>query len=344
MARLGRFGAIDNVFARPILAEVRRDRLEAFDRTGRGFGARMIKSLLTTAVAAFCLVIAAAPARAASVQMSPAVQRRVGIATQTLKPTQQAAEVDAFAKVLDPEPLVQLDSDLATAEASAVASRAEAERSRALHSADGGVASKDLEAAVAQARSDALKVEMLRNRLDLEWGPGVAHMSTAARERLVKGVVAGKIALVHVDTHNNDGQAGAKFVKVDIGDDSVRGPVLGPARAAESRLQSSGLIVEISGPSAILLSVGLTNSAHIESASPQTGFVAPLASIIRYRGLDWVYVRTGPGSFDRRMLESPVPAADGFFVTKGFADGDEVVTEGASALFTAEQSGSGAAP
>jgi len=303
----------------------------------------MIKSLLMAAVAMLCLT-ADGTALAAGVRMSPALQQQLGIATQTLKSTQQAADVDAFAKVLDPEPLVQLDSDLRTAESAAVASRAEAERSKVLHSADGGVASKDLEAAVAQAQSDALKVEMLRNRLGLEWGPGVAHMSAAARERLVKGVVAGKIALVHVDTHNNDGQAGAKFVKVDIGDDSVRGPVLGPARTAESRLQSSGLIVEISGPSAILLSVGLTNSAHIESSSPQTGFVAPLASIIRYRGLDWVYVRTGPGSFERRMLESPVPAAEGFFVTKGLADGDEVVTKGAAALFTAEQSGAGAAP
>lgn len=304
----------------------------------------MIKSLVFTAAAMLCLTVAGGPALAAGVQMSPAEQQRLGIATEKLKSTQQAAEIDAFAKVLDPEPLVQLDSDLRTAESAAVASRAEAERSKALHSADGGVASKDLEAAVAQAQSDALKVEMLRNRLGLEWGPGVAHMSTAARERLVKGVVAGQIALVHVDTHNNDGQDGAKFVKVDIGDDSVRGPVLGPARAAESRLQSSGLIVEISGPKAILLSVGLTNSAHIESSSPQTGFVAPLAAIIRYRGLDWVYVRSAPDHFDRRMLESPVPAADGFFVTKGLADGDEVVTKGAAALFTAEQSGAGAAP
>jgi hypothetical protein len=334
-------GAIDMMCARPILA---RDARRSRDRVDRRIGARMIKSLLMTAAAMLCLTVAAPPALAAGVQMSPALQQQLGIATQKLKSTQQAADIDAFAKVLDPEPLVQLDSDLRTAESAAVASRAEAERSKALHSADGGVASKDLEAAVAQAQSDALKVEMLRNRVGLEWGPGVAHMSAAARERLVKGVVAGKIALVHVDTHNNDGQAGAKFVKVDIGDDSVRGPVLGPARTAESRLQSSGLIVEISGPSAILLSVGLTNSAHIESSSPQTGFVAPLASIIRYRGLDWVYVRTGPGSFERRMLESPVPAADGFFFTKGLADGDEVVTKGAAALFTAEQSGAGAAP
>ncbi|HZC16062.1 MAG TPA: hypothetical protein VE309_04815 [Caulobacteraceae bacterium] len=304
----------------------------------------MTRSLLTMAAAALCLAFGVGSAHAAGVRMSPAIQHRLGIETLSLSVTQRASETDAFAKVLDPEPLAQLDSDLATAVAAAAASSAQAERSRALHAADGSIAAKDLEAAVAQAKSDALRVDLLRNRLDLEWGPGVARMSGSARAALVRGVIAGKIALVHVDTHNNDGQAGARIVKVDIGDDSVAGVVLGPARAAEPRLQSSGLIVEVSGPDAILLSVGLTNSAHIESKSRQTGYIVPLASIIRYRGLDWVYVRNGPDGFDRRMLQSPIPEKDGFFVADGVSAGDQVVTQGAAALFTAEQSAPGAAP
>jgi len=289
-------------------------------------------------VAAMVWAAAAGPLAAAGVRIAPAAEHTFGIATQRLAPTQRAAEIDAFAKVLDPEPLVQLDSDLATAEAAAVASSAEAARSKALHAANGSIASKDVEAAVAQAQSDALKVSMLRRRLDLEWGPGVARMSPAARARLVRSLVAGAAALVHVDTHNNDGQAGARFVKVDVGDVSPRGVVLGPARAAEPRLQSSGLIVEVTGPQAILLSVGLTQSAHIESKSPQQGFVIPRAAIIRFRGSDWAYVRAGPGVFERRLLASPVTEPDGFFVTTGFTSGDEVVTAGAAALFTAEQS------
>jgi hypothetical protein len=304
----------------------------------------MIRSLLTVAAAALCLALAVEPARAASVALSAAAQRQLGITTQRLASTQQAAEIDAFAKVLDPEPLVQLDSDLTTAEAAAVASRAEAARTTALHASGGSVAAKDMEAAVAQARSDALHVAMLRSRLGLEWGPGVARMSAPARARLVRGLAAGQIALVHVDTHNNEGQAGARFVKVDVGDGSVRGVVLGPARAAEPRLQSSGLIVEVTGSSAILLSVGLTQSAHIEAKTTQSGVIAPRAAIIRFRGSDWVYVRTGPAAFDRRALQNPVPEADGFFVSEGLSAGDEVVTQGASALFTAEQNAPGAAP
>ena len=297
----------------------------------------MIRTALMI-VAVTLWAAAAGPLAAAGVRLAPAAEQTLGISTQRLAPTQRAAEIDAFAKVLDPEPLVQLDSDLATAEAAATASGAEAARSKALHAANGSIAAKDVEAAVAQAQSDSLKVSILRRRLDLEWGPGVARMSPQARARLVRNLVAGAAALVHVDTHNNDGQAGARFVKVDVGDSSPRGVVLGPARAAEPRLQSSGLIVEVTGPQAILLSVGLTQSAHIESKSPQQGFVIPRAAIIRFRGSDWAYLRAGPGAFERRLLTNPVAESEGFFVTTGFAAGDEVVTAGAAALFTAEQS------
>ena len=287
---------------------------------------------------AACLALTAGRAPA-GVQVSPDIQSRLGIVVQRLAAARQSTEIDAFAKVLDPAPLVQTDSDLETAEAAAAASSAQAKRSQALHAADGSIAAKDVEAAVSQARQDALKVALLRRQLALAWGPGVARMSAAARVRLVRALAAGSAALVHVDTHNNDGQAGARFVKVDIGDGSARGVVIGPARAAEPRLQSSGLIVEVTGPQAILLSVGLTQSAHIESSKPQSGIVLPRAAVVRFRGSDWVYIRSGPAAFERRLVQSPVAEEDGFFVTQGFAPGDEVVVQGAQALFAAEENG-----
>jgi hypothetical protein len=297
---------------------------------------------LATAAAALCAALWSTPSLAASVKITSEVQSHLGVQTMRLTATRRAAEIDAFAKVLDPGPLAQLDSDLVTAEAAAVASRAEAARSQALNASGGAVAAKDMEAAVAQARADALKVVQLRRRLGLEWGPGVARMSAGARGRLVRALSSGASALVHVDTHNNDGQAGAKFVKIDVGSDSVRGTVIGPARAAEPRLQSSGLIVEVDGKSAILLSVGLTQSAHIEAASPQTGVILPRAAVVRFRGSDWVYVRAGPGQFDRRLVDNPVPETDGFFVTQGFSPGDEIVSRGAEALFAAERNSASA--
>jgi hypothetical protein len=269
--------------------------------------------------------------------MDAGQQGRLGLATARLVAAQHTSEIDAFAKVLDPAPLVQLDSDLATAVAAAAASSAEARRAKSLNAAGGSISAKDTEAAVAQAQSDAVHVALLRHQLGLAWGPGFTRMSNRQRAALVQGLSTGDIALVHVDTHNNDGQDGARFVKVDVGDGSVRGPVISAARQAEPRLQSSGLIVEITGKSALLLSVGLTQSAHIETATRETGVMLPRSALLRYEGQDWAYVRVAPNGFERRLVADPVPEADGFFVSQGLAAGDEVVVQGVTALFAAEQ-------
>ena len=301
--------------------------------------AKSIPRMLLAAIGWALLVQPAlADPAAASVTLSSAAQKTLGISTQRLTAARRTSEVDAFAKVLDPAPLIQADSDLRTAEAAAAASKAEADRSLALNNAGGSIAAKDMEAAVAQARADALKVELLHQQIESQWGPGVARLAAAKRDKLVAGLADGSIALVHVDTHNNEGQAGARTVRVDIGDDSIAGPVLGPARLAEPRLQSSGLIVEISGHDAILLSVGLTNSAHIVQTTPQSGVVVPRGAVVRFQGSDWAYVRTGPSIFERRLLQTPIPQADGFFVANGLAAGDEVVVGDAIGLFAAEQS------
>jgi hypothetical protein len=296
----------------------------------------MSKQLFLVATAAMWLTLGPSPC-AAAVQVGPDAQHRMGLATQELVAARRSTEIDAFAKVLDPAPLAQSDSDLRTAEAAAAASGAELRRARTLHAADQSVSAKDLDAAQAQARSDALKARLLRRQIALAWGPGVARLSDAARGRLVRALANGSAALVHVDTHNNEGQAGARIVKVDIGDSSARGVVIGPARAAEPRLQSSGLIVEVTGPAAMLLSVGLTQSAHIESSTRESGVILPRSAVVRFKGSAWAYVRMGPSSFDRRLVQNPVPQEDGLFVAQGFSTGEAVVVQGAQALFAAEQ-------
>jgi hypothetical protein len=293
------------------------------------------------AIGCVLLLCAAGAARAESgpgeVRMTEVAQARMGVATTSLTSSRRATEIDAFAKVLDPGPLVQADSDLRTAEAAAAASSAEAKRSKALNASGAGVSDKDMEAAVAQARSDALHVVLLRRQLGLVWGPGIVRMTPAQRDGLVHGLAAGSIALVHVDTHNNEGQAGARVVRIDVGDGSINGAVIGPARAAEPRLQSSGLIVEVKGPQSMLLSVGLVQSAHIATTTAQAGVLIPRSAVIRFEGSDWAYVRRGPAVFERRVLQDPTPQPDGFFETQGFAAGDAVVVKGAAAIFAAEQ-------
>jgi len=246
-------------------------------------------------------------------------------------------QVAAFAKVLDPGPLAQLESDLDTAIAAAAASGAEAARARALSPGSAAMSAKDAEAAISQARQDELKVVQLRRQVGLQWGPGLARMSDARRQGLVKALSEGHAALVQVDTPDSQGQAGARTVEIDIGSGSVHAPVIGPSRNAEPRLQSSGLIALVTGPQAILFSIGLTQSARIDQPSSQTGVLLPRTALIRYQGLDWAYVRRGPGQFERRQVSGPTPEKDGDFVAQGFQPGEQVAVQGVAALFAAEQ-------
>ena len=283
-------------------------------------------------------IAGASPALAGPLlDISPAAQDRLGVRTQTLTARKRSVQVAAFAKVLDPGPLAQLESDLETAIAAAAASGPEAARARVLSPGSSAMSAKDAEAAISQARQDQIKVAQLRRQLGLQWGPGLQRMSDARRQALVKALTDGQAALVQVDTPDSQGQAGARTVEIDIGSGSVHAPVIGPSRNAEPRLQSSGLIALVTGKDAILFSIGLTQSARINQPTSQTGVLLPRTALVRFQGSDWAYVRHGPAQFERRLASDPNPEKDGVFVAQGFSAGDVVAVQGVAALFAAEQ-------
>lgn len=272
----------------------------------------------------------------ADVRLSSDLLQRLGVRTALLAAARHQDQVDAFAKVLDPGPLAALDADLRTARTASAASAAEARRLRAVRTSVQGAAAKDVEAADSQAAQDRVRLALLRRRLGLEWGPGIARLGDAARARLIAGLAAGRLALVHIDTASNEGQDGARSAEIDVGTQSAHAVILGPARAAEPRLQSSGLIGLVSGPLAIRLSNGLTQSAHITRPGGASGVWVPKSAVVRDSGADWVYVRTAPAAFARRRLQDPTPGPDGLFVERGLSPGQEVVVAGVGALLTAE--------
>ena len=297
--------------------------------------------------------LAAVPARSADTLafiLSPADQARLGLQEQALSLERRASQVDAFAKVLDPGPLAQLQSDLLSAEASTRPPKVEARRApRALRASGGSIADKDVEAAVRPRRATTTlpSWQLLRRRLGLgdgDRGSPAELIARPAQGVLIQDLSSGQAALVHVDTPSNEGQAGARTVDVDVGSDSIHGVVLGPARTAEPRLQSSGLIVEVTGKSAILLSVGLTQSAHINSASSTPGVIIPRSAVIRFEGSDWAYVRTAPDRFERRLMQDPAPVDKGLFVASGFGPSEAVVVRGAAELFAVERARSTRSP
>lgn len=285
---------------------------------------------------ALALGLLAAPLAANAstvVKLPAAAQARIGVATAPLAAARRTASATGFARVLDVTPLASLDADLASAAAAAAASSAEAARTRTLAAADATVSRKVAEAAQAQAQADGAKLTLLRRRLALEWGP--AFVSDARRARLIAEVAAGRAALVRIDAAIP--LAAVRSARLDLGPLGVVGAaVLGPARVADPRLQTAGLIAQVSGPKAGLLSTGATATALFDLGASAGGVVLPRSALIRTGGQTFAYVRKGDDQFERRAVVGGSPQSDGLFVPGGFAPGEPVVVFGASALLAAE--------
>jgi len=276
------------------------------------------------------------------VTIDAATMRRLGVVTAPARATAHTSAVSGFARVLDPIPLAQLDSDIAAAAATATASAAEATRAEALFAKDATVSRKAAQAARAQAQGDAARLALLRRRLGFEWGPAILRLSDAQRGALVQALATGHAALLRIDSAGGEGQAGLRTVTIDLGElGTVVATIIGPARAADPRLQSPGLIARASGAKASLLSTGLTVPANIHAVA-RSGTFVPATAILRIDGASWAYVMIRPGTFTRRKLEGALPTTGGLFATGGIRAGEAIVTGGGSALYAAEH-GSGPA-
>jgi len=271
------------------------------------------------------------------VKLPAETQAKLGLKSEPLKAETSAASLAGFVKVLDPGPLAQLDSDIDAADAAAQASQAEFERAQALNKDGQAVATKQVEAARAQARADATKLALLRRRVGLEWGDGIARLSSRQRAQLLADIGAGRAALVRIDTPSGEGLAGLKAVLLDLGPlGAVRATVLGTARTGDPRLLSPGLIATARGAGVRSLSIGLSVPVKLTASAPVRGVVAPRAALLRSDGKTWVYVRTGPDTFLRKEVEDARRNPAGLFTPAGLKAGEQVVTQGAAALFAAE--------
>jgi hypothetical protein len=284
------------------------------------------------------LLLVAGPALGAAVtvlKLDAATQRRLGVVTQPLTAQRRGSSVTGFARVLDPVPLATLDSDISQAGAALAASQAEATRTRALNAADQTVSKRVAEAASAQGRADQAKVQLLRRRLGLEWGPAVAGLSDARRGQLIADIAAGRAALVRIDSAAGLAQTSGSAVLELGGGVRAFATLMGPTRTGDPRLQSTGVLGLVRGPASLQLGVGTVTPVSLASAG-RAGVVVPRAALLRIAGQTFAYIRRDAGSFERRPLSGATPDPAGLFVAAGFRPGDAVVVSGAAQLFAAE--------
>ena len=296
-----------------------------------------LRTLPMTAALALALMAGPVGAQGGAVllKINAATQKRLGVTTAPLAVAHRTAAMTGFARALDTVPLATLDSDIATAASAAAASQTEATRTHALNAQDQTVSRKDAEAAQATARADSAKLQLLRRRLGLEWGPALAN--DARRSRIIADIAAGRAALVRIDSAQSlAAQRGS--VTIDLGPEgSAHAVILGPTRTGDPRLQSTGVLALVSGAQAVHFGVGATAPASITTGSGLTGVVLPRAALLRTAGQTFVYIRKDAASFERRPVEGALSDPKGLFAPRGFKAGEAVAVTGASQLFAAEK-------
>ena len=272
------------------------------------------------------------------ITLSAAEQARLGVQTQILIAAPAPQGLATTARVLDPGPLIQLDADLAAASASLAASRAEASRTRQLYAQDRTASARALEMAEAQAQADLQRVNGAQRRLLLEWGDGVARLPARRRAALLNDLAHVRSELVRIELPPEAPvpPAGALVrLQSSAAATPMQAKVLGMLPVADPRLQTRGVLAELSGSQA-QLAVGQMLSAHLPASASAAGVVVPRGALLRKASQVWAYVQTGPATFVRREVTGFQPLTEGWFVSGGFAPGERVVTAGAAALLGVE--------
>ncbi|HVC31459.1 MAG TPA: hypothetical protein VND24_09755 [Steroidobacteraceae bacterium] len=268
--------------------------------------------------------------------LSAEQQRAVGIVIAVAPAANLPQRIAAFGRVLDPAQLVADAGRLDSSRAAADAAAAETARLKGLYRhADTSLKALQLAQAAqteAQARMRQAQAEFL-----LRWGP-LAQLGDAQRTALIEQLAAGRQLLLRADLPGRHSVGRMpKRALVDVDGVEVPARVLGPLPEAAVRLQSVGLLLQIShappglGPSA-QLPVVLEGSAG-------DGRVVPDGALLYGRRGVYVYhvlpekTKDGDTQFAPLTVTLLQQVGGGWLVSGLNAD-DRIVVHGAGALWS----------
>lgn len=262
---------------------------------------------------------------------------RLGVKTAAVGTIATSQTNDGFARGLDAGPLAAIVADIDAARVAADASRAEAARLDILYRQDVSASRRSVETARAQAQADAFKARLAEQRVGLEYGTGLARLGAGGVRHLVAEIVNGRAALVRIDIPDAALAAGS-IVEIGEPGASFGARVLGPAAAADVKLQSAGVLAVVRGPLARQAQAGRVLPARAATGVTRAGVLVPRDAIVRFQSRMWVFRKTGK-AFERVALEDPQPLREGWMVTNGVKAGDVIAISGAVGLLAIDARG-----
>jgi hypothetical protein len=287
-------------------------------------------------------IVVAASAASEPLALDSSQRDHLALAIAPLSRGFDTGEVDAYGRVLDPQPFI--DAALARAVANSVAERSQREltRVRQLHRGAENASARELEAAEDADRRARLDTEAADARFGGAWGPELAARQDIAA--LLTQLRRGTVALARFDVAAGEetlaAPAGLHIAVAARPERALAAHVVGRAPTVDPVIQGTGWFVLIAGapPPAGTALVGTLSFADRSFE----GFVVPRSAIVRHDGRAYVYVESPPGTFERRAVSLLRARADGWLATGAIAAPDRVVVRGAQQLLATELAVGGA--
>ncbi len=269
-------------------------------------------------------------------------QRLIGLETADLAAKSLPAEVAAYGSVLSPAPLIDLFRQIDAARTALEISKQTSDRAEKLFSAGELVPRKDVEAAKAQIMRDQAAIQVLEDRLILEWGPSFSKLLALERTRLLEDLLVGKMAIVRLSVARSEVLHGTPLAARlhAFGQElkSIRSTSVAPATVVDPAFQSRGFLCLIATPEAPLaIGLALTGALELE-AEPRAGVVVPASAVVFYLGKTWVYQKGDADEFERIEIPTDTPVEGGWFLAGHVLEPHPVVTQGAQSILSKETS------
>lgn len=285
----------------------------------------------------------------AVVTLDPQDQQKDGIRTERLTVRAFAGQVQAFGRVLDPQPLTALADAAARAAAQVQIARARLAasqtafaRAQHLYRDEHNMSAAQLQAAEAAfhideagvAAAEAALLTVTRTARQA-WGPALGQAAIDQTPRFTR-LLAQQDVLVQVTLRPGQAIAAPPAEAFVRGDGGARIPLrfVSPATRTDPRIQGRSFLYTAPANSGLL--PGMSVVACLADGRVREGAAIPVAAIVWGQGRAWAYFRTGHRTFARRMVATDWPAPGDGYVVRDERQGTEVVVEGAQMLFSEE--------
>lgn len=275
-------------------------------------------------------------------------QRRSGLVMQPQVSAVHRDELQALGTVLSIQELgalrtsnVAARAQAEAANATAQASAAEYRRLRILHDEEQDVSTKALQAGEASMRADQAAAEAARAALTAtqqsavqQWGGDLAS-AAAMNSPLYARLATGQEVLVQVVLPSDSTSVQPPTqARLQVRRDTfVTARLVSAARRVDPRVQGASFLYL--APAAGM-APGTSLTVFLPVGGERQGALIPASAIVWWQGQPWVYTRHDGEHFIRRELPADQSTDGGWFVPRGFGNGEPVVVGGAQLLFSEE--------